>query len=131
MANVNLNRQHRRANDIESKLSQADEFKAIIEDSDNLGEIAQTEEDVDMSNSHVEIEALEESAQVVLINNSEEPENAEFVDSEQAEQIVESNYDVEIDDCNGVEENSVDTGDNTNYEKSKIISIIKKCLGLN
>lgn len=84
-----------------------------------------------MSNSHVEIEALEESAQVVLINNSEEPENAEFVDSEQAEQIVESNYDVEIDDCNGVEENSVDTGDNTNYEKSKIISIIKKCLGLN
>ena len=118
-------------NDIESKLSQADEFKAIIEDSDNLGEIAQTEEDVDMSNSHVEIEALEESAQVVLINNSEEPENAEFVDSEQAEQIVESNYDVEIDDCNGVEENSVDTGDNTNYEKSKIISIIKKCLGLN
>ena len=57
--------------------------------------------------------------------------DAEFVDSEQAEQIVESNYDVEIDDCNGVEENSVDTGDNTNYEKSKIISIIKKCLGLN
>lgn len=118
-------------NDNESKLSQADEVKAIIEDSDNLGDIGQTEEDVELGNSHVEIEAMEESAPVVVINNSEEPENAEFIDSEQAGQIVESNYDVEVDDTSGVEENSVDTAGVTNNEKSKIISIIKKCLGLN
>lgn len=118
-------------NDDESKLIQANEVEAIIEDSDNLGDIGQTEEDVELGNSHIEIEALEESAPVVVINNSEEPENAEFIDSEQAGQIVESNYDVEVDDTSGVEENSVDTAGVTNNEKSKIISIIKKCLGLN
>lgn len=81
-------------------------------------------------NSQVDIEIVDESAPFVLMDNSEEAENSEFIDSETVEQIVEPNFEGEVDDSNGAEENIIDIADETNYEKSKIISIIKKCLGL-
>lgn len=116
--------------DDESTLNQVDAVETIIEDSNDLGEIAQPEEDVNTSNSQVDIEIVDESAPFVLMDNSEEAENSEFIDSETVEQIVEPNFEGEVDDSNGAEENIIDIADETNYEKSKIISIIKKCLGL-
>lgn len=116
--------------DDESTLNQVDTVETIIEDSNDLGEIAQPEEDVNTGNSQVDIEIVEESAPFVLMDNSEEVENSEFIDSETVEQIVEPNFEGEVDDSNGAEENIIDIADETNYEKSKIISIIKKCLGL-
>lgn len=117
--------------DDESTLNQVDAVETIIEDSNDLGEIAQPEEDVNTGNSQVDIEIVEESAPFVLMDNSEEAENSEFIDSETVEQIVVPNFEGEVDDSNGAEENIIDIADETNYEKSKIISIIKKCLGLN
>lgn len=116
--------------DDESTLNQVDAVETIIEDSNDLGEIAQPEEDVNTGNSQVDIEIVDESAPFVLMDNSEEAENSEFIDSETVEQIVEPNFEGEVDDSNGAEENIIDIADETNYEKSKIISIIKKCLGL-
>lgn len=116
--------------DDESTLNQVDAVETIIEDSNDLGEIAQPEEEVNTGNSQVDIEIVEESAPFVLMDNSEEAENSEFIDSEKVEQIVEPNFEGEVDDSNGAEENIIDIADETNYEKSKIISIIKKCLGL-
>lgn len=118
-------------NDDESKLIQANEFEAINEDSDDLKGITHIKDDVDRGNSHVEKETVEGSASVVLINNSEEVEISELVDSEKAENIVEPNFE----DGNGVEEDIFDIADETNSAKYKLISIIKtiikKCLGLN
>lgn len=116
--------------DDESTLNQVDAVETIIEDSNDLREIAQPEEDVNTGNSQVDIEIVDESAPFVLMDNSEEAENSEFIDSETVEQIVEPNFEGEVDDSNGAEENIIDIADETNYEKSKIISIIKKCLGL-
>lgn len=116
--------------DDESTLNQVDAVETIIEDSNDLGEIAQPEEDVNTGNSQVDIEIVDESAPFVLMDNSEEAENSEFIHSETVEQIVEPNFEGEVDDSNGAEENIIDIADETNYEKSKIISIIKKCLGL-
>lgn len=116
--------------DDESTLNQVDAVETIIEDSNDLDEIAQPEEDVNTGNSQVDIEIVDESAPFVLMDNSEEAENSEFIHSETVEQIVEPNFEGEVDDSNGAEENIIDIADETNYEKSKIISIIKKCLGL-
>lgn len=78
--------------DDESTLNQVDAVETIIEDSNDLGEIAQPEEDVNTGNSQVDIEIVDESAPFVLMDNSEEAENSEFIDSETVEQIVEPNF---------------------------------------
>lgn len=99
-----------------SQLKQTDVVETIVDDSDNLEEVADTEKDVDTGNSHIEIEALEEPATLVQINNSAKEGVAEFINSEKD---------------NDVEENIIDITGETINETSKLISRLKKCLGLN